>query len=126
MGYLEELGVSEKDLLTGLQAQEAELATLDAELAEARAEQAALRDELGGLVSEIDGQLRTAQDDYETVQAELAAQIEAERRAREEAERRARGKRRATPPRPRCPPGVVTIRPPLTPHQLTHHPPSPR
>ncbi len=90
VGYLEELGVSEKELLTGLQAQEAELATLNTELAEARAEQAALRDELGGLVSEIDGQLRTAQDDYETVQAELAAQIEAERRAREEAERRAR------------------------------------
>ncbi len=90
VGYLEELGVSEKELLTGLQAQEAELATLNTELAEARAEQAALRDELGGLVTEIDGQLRTAQDDYETVQAELAAQIEAERRAREEAERRAR------------------------------------
>ncbi len=79
VGYLEELGVSEKELLTGLQAQEAELATLNTELAEARAEQAALRDELGGLVTEIDGQLRTAQDDYETVQAELAAQIEAER-----------------------------------------------
>jgi murein DD-endopeptidase MepM/ murein hydrolase activator NlpD len=90
VGYLEELGVSEKELLTGLQAQEAELATLNTELAEARAEQAALRDELGGLVTEIDGQLRTAQDDYETVQAELAAQIEAERRAREEAERQAR------------------------------------
>jgi peptidoglycan LD-endopeptidase LytH len=90
VGYLEELGVSEKELLTGLQAQEAELARLNTELAGARAEQAALRDELGGLVSEIDGQLRTAQDDYETVQAELAAQIEAERRAREEAERRAR------------------------------------
>ena len=41
-------------------------------------------------MTEIDGQLRTAQDDYETVQAQLAAQIEAERRAREEAERRAR------------------------------------
>jgi peptidoglycan LD-endopeptidase LytH len=90
VGYLEELGVSEKELLTGLQAEEAELASLNSELAEARAEQAALRDELGGLVAEIDGQLRTAQDDYETVQAELAAQIEAERRAREEAERRAR------------------------------------
>jgi peptidoglycan LD-endopeptidase LytH len=90
VGYLEELGVSEKELLTGLQAQEAELASLNTELAEARAEQAAVRDELGGLVAEIDGQLRTAQDDYETVQAELAAQIEAERRAREEAERRAR------------------------------------
>jgi peptidoglycan LD-endopeptidase LytH len=90
VGYLEELGVSEKELLTGLQAQEAELASLNTELAEARAEQAALRDELGGLVAEIDGQLRTAQDDYETVQAELAAQIEAERQAREEAERRAR------------------------------------
>ena len=90
VGYLEELGVSEKELLTGLQAQEAELGTLNTELAEARAEQAALRDELGGLVTEIDGQLRTAQDDYETVQAELAAQIEAERRAREEAERQAR------------------------------------
>jgi murein DD-endopeptidase MepM/ murein hydrolase activator NlpD len=90
VGYLEELGVSEKELLTGLQAEEAELASLNTELAEARAEQAAVRDELGGLVAEIDGQLRTAQDDYETVQAELAAQIEAERQAREEAERRAR------------------------------------
>ena len=90
VGYLEELGVSEKELLTGLQAQEAELASLNTELAEARAEQAALRDELGGLVTEIDGQLRSAQADYETVQEQLAAQIEAERRAREEAERRAR------------------------------------
>ena len=43
VGYLEELGVSEKELLTGLQAQEAELASLNTELAEARAEQAAVR-----------------------------------------------------------------------------------
>ena len=45
VGYLEELGVSESELLTGLQAQEAELASLNTELAEARAEQAAVRDE---------------------------------------------------------------------------------
>ncbi len=95
--YLEDVGVSDDQLIRDLEAAQARQIELTAELEATKQEQAEAEAELETIVAALQEELVAAQDDYEQIQADLQAQIEEERRrlAEEQARREEEERRQA-------------------------------